>query len=441
MAVSALWVTLALGAGGAAVVTLFEESVKRQFDARAEAQLILLAAAVADGQADAAAALSEPGFARVWSGWYWQASPEGAEPIQSRSLFGYSLDMGEPRPEPSARAVPGPDGQELRAISQLIAVDGRDWALIVAVDRGPLEAEIADLRSAALWTGAALWLALVAAAVLLVRTALSPLASLRRAVAARRAEETGEIAGDFPTEVAPLVEDLNAVLGRNAALRERGRRAAANLAHALKTPAAILRNELGRARRGQTPDLDMADAAVARIALAADRHLSSVGDAREDVARGEDADAALVAREVVAAMARVTPRIDFEARADAPARAPATEADLYEICGNLVENAAKWATARVRAEVAVVEGCVEIRVEDDGPGIPEARRAEAMGTGRRLDESRPGEGLGLAIVADAVARYAGEIELGDSPLGGLQAQVRIPQRGVLRQSPRAPDPS
>ena len=108
--------------------------------------------------------------------------------------------------------------------------------------------------------------------------------------------------------------------------------------------------------------------------------------------------------------------------------------DLEEMLGNLIDNAGKWASSQVRvAAVHVLRdtgeaspGFLEIAVEDDGPGLPAERRDEALGRGRRLDETKPGSGLGLSIVADLAKIYGGSLVLADSPLGGLKAALRLP---------------
>jgi signal transduction histidine kinase len=102
--------------------------------------------------------------------------------------------------------------------------------------------------------------------------------------------------------------------------------------------------------------------------------------------------------------------------------------DLAEIIGTLAENAVKWAQASVRIVAQPESGNLEISVTDDGPGIPEAERARLLTRGARLDESMPGHGLGLAIVADRVAAYGGKLDLEQARGGGLRATVTLPAR-------------
>ncbi len=107
--------------------------------------------------------------------------------------------------------------------------------------------------------------------------------------------------------------------------------------------------------------------------------------------------------------------------------------DLEEMVGNLLDNAFKWASARIAVNVssqkAAGDGArawIELSVEDDGPGLPADRRGEALKRGRRLDETKPGSGLGLSIVTETASMYNGRIQLDGSPLGGLKATLNLP---------------
>jgi signal transduction histidine kinase len=119
-------------------------------------------------------------------------------------------------------------------------------------------------------------------------------------------------------------------------------------------------------------------------------------------------------------------RIELDGDAEAAFRGDA--ADLQEILGNLLENAAKWASSQVRVGISAGNGRTRIVFEDDGPGIAAERRAEAVQRGVRLDTSRPGSGLGLQIVDELCRIYGGSLELGDGALGGLAATVILPGR-------------
>jgi signal transduction histidine kinase len=100
--------------------------------------------------------------------------------------------------------------------------------------------------------------------------------------------------------------------------------------------------------------------------------------------------------------------------------------DLEEMLGNLMENACRWAAARVRVSGGSAGGILRIAVDDDGPGLAPELRASVLRRGVRADEMGPGSGLGLAIVRDLAELYGGSIALENSPSGGLRARLELP---------------
>ena len=426
IAASLIWIVVALGAGGWVILEVFHASIERQFDRRLEAQLELLSASVAKSAADPSARLTDPDFQRVYSGAYWQAESDSGTFHRSRSLWDSVLSVSPAGADIERQNATGPDGEAIRLLSRIQrSPDHVEWTLAVAAGKASLEQEFAQFRRTVWISAAILGTALLVAAFLLLQTALLPLKELRRAVLARHAEHKGELTGRFPEELAPLVADLNSLLRRNERLREKGRLQAANLAHALKTPAAILRNEIQKQHRGERLNVALAEQAVENLSAAADRHLSLAAAAPEDIAFNDRTDVVPVAEDVVRAIGRLFPDIAFEITEDAKLMLDMSRSDQFELLGNLVENAAKWAEGRVRLCLSLHEGSAVISVEDDGCGVPEESRTRILEQGVRLDESRKGSGLGLTIVSDIVDRYRGKLDLGTSELGGLKAEVKL----------------
>jgi signal transduction histidine kinase len=141
---------------------------------------------------------------------------------------------------------------------------------------------------------------------------------------------------------------------------------------------------------------------------------------------------------IVTALARTMEKIhrdrDIAIAVDvpAPARFRGEQQDLEEMIGNLVDNACKWAQSRVAVEVvaggAASDGKSRVRiiVDDDGPGLSAAEREQVARRGRRLDETKPGSGLGLSIVVELASLYGGVLTLGTAPIGGLRAELALP---------------
>lgn len=423
-----VWIVLALAVSGWAILSVFNGSAARQFDTRLTAHLDLLTGAVASSPGSPDGRMSHPDFGRIYSGLYWQAEEMGGSLYRSRSLWDGELVFTITDGPDFVTSLPGPDDQSLRLMARrLTAGDGGDWIVSVAAHTGGLEAERASFRNSLLLAFGLLCFVLITMALVMQRAALSPLSKLRKAVLERHTSQTDLRPEDYPLEIQPLIADLNLVLERNERLREKGRAQAANLAHALKTPSAVLRNELTQIRRGETMNIKLAEEAVDKIAAVADRHLALVSAAPGDGFVREETDFMKSANEVVRALERLFEGKTFELAGPETQMIEMGRADQFELLGNLVENAGKFARSRIRI---TVEGSqrgkmLQLAVEDDGPGVPEQSLQRIMGQGVRLDETSTGHGLGLTIVQDTVDRYEGDMNLARSDLGGLKVEISI----------------
>jgi signal transduction histidine kinase len=252
------------------------------------------------------------------------------------------------------------------------------------------------------------------------------LRQLQRALGAVRNGQAGQIEGRFPVEIQPLVSDFNTVLTENAEVVERARTHAGNLAHALKTPLSVLANA-AQGAEGELAQLvtEQVETANKQVAY----HLTRARAAATLRVPGTRTRVG----PVVEGLLRVMGSVHAERNLQLNFPVPAEEAwfrgetqDLQEILGNLLDNACKWARARVDVTITARAGAVCVDIDDDGPGIAEAVRDEVFTRGVRADEAAPGSGLGLAIVADLVQLYGGQIRLDPSPLGGVRACVTLP---------------
>ena len=422
-----LWITLALGTGGWVILNVYSASAARQFDQRLEAHLDLLTAALAASPSSPEARMANPKFHRIFSGLYWQAASNKGDVYRSRSLWDSELVFELPGSDEIHIDASGPDGQSLRLLARTLEdTTNGPWTLAVAADRSELEQDYRAFQRTLLLSSAILALALLGAAILMLRAALSPLNKLRRAVADRHSNDSGHIEGRFPSEIEPLVTDLNTLLERNERLREKGRVQAANLAHALKTPAAILRNELTKAARGDQLNVVLAQEAVENVSAAADRHLSLVTAGPEDRLPGARTDIVSSAAEVIRALTRLFADKEFTLDAPDELKISLSRSEQLELLGNLLENAGKWSRSQVGVAISKASGGTAIIVDDDGPGVEPEDRARILQQGVRLDESGAGSGLGLAIVSDIVERHKGTLDLDASSRGGLAVRLWFP---------------
>jgi signal transduction histidine kinase len=429
--VSLLWIVLALGAAVLVLSGLYREHVERELAERAEGYLDELSAALdvpASGQLELQRDLSDPLFRRPYSGLYWDVTVDGRTLHRSRSLWEQSL--GSPTGtvtdgKPAGRN--GPEGQHLLVWSRTIRYP--DYASPITLQVAAHDTRVKSMAASFTRT-LAISLAILAAGLIglvvaQVRFGLAPLRRLGMSVTQLREGQVDRIEGDYPSEIRPLVEDLNAVLHENRELLARARAQAGNLAHALKTPLAVIRNALTATGNGASgPMLGE----VERMHAAIERHLVRARAGATAIhARHVPVRPAL--DDVVRAVSRIHgQRVDIVVSGDEALRFRGDAADLQEIFGNLLENAAKWARSTVQVNLTAGEDRLCIVLHDDGPGIPPERRAEAVKRGVRLDTTRPGSGLGLQIVDELCSIYGGSLELGDSPLGGLAATVTLPRR-------------
>jgi signal transduction histidine kinase len=262
----------------------------------------------------------------------------------------------------------------------------------------------------------------------LVRAALAPLERMRRRLSDVQTGSARQLEGTYPTEVQPLVDDLNALLAHRERALQRAIAKAGDLAHGLKTPLAILSQEAQRAEAAGRGDLAAAiGEQLERMRRHVEYHLAHARAA----AAGTSSGARCFVPETVEGLSRALLRLnaDRHLRLDAQVADHAVRCqreDLEEMLGNLLDNAFKWARSNVRVSSEAHGGAVEILVDDDGRGIDPALHDAVLRRGVRADEAAPGSGLGLAIVRDLAELYGGAIVLERSPLGGLRARLTLP---------------
>ncbi|MEQ8798466.1 MAG: sensor histidine kinase [Salinisphaeraceae bacterium] len=432
---AAIWGLLALALTELLLLYTARGQMEAQLRQRLSAdldQLLAASAARPDGGLAIERELSDPLYQRVFSGHYWQVARDDAVVARSRSLWDQALPS---HASVGAHARPaylsGPRGQSLLALTRQVTLPRLEGTvrLTVASDLNDVEASMQRFGLVLTAGFGALALGLVLAAVLQVRLGLRPLRRLRDELIAIRRADTKVLAGEYPSEVAPLVADMNAVLRDNQTLIERARSRAGNLAHALKTPLSVLGNEAHQQRRhGQTALAERLQQVTDEMQRDIDWHL-----AHARIAAVNRPDARTLLSPVLARLQRTLSRLFHEQRIEVspmPELAFRGEAqDLEQMLGNLMENACKWASRQVTVTAHGQGEQLEIVIEDDGPGLAVEARDNVLHRGRRLDESMPGSGLGLSIVLELTDLYGGSLALGSSSAGGLSARLRLPAAG------------
>jgi len=423
--------------GAFVLLSSIEDNVLDRFDntlADRHSQLIVALSGTANEPGKLSERVYDPAYATPFSGRYWQiTSPEG-KIYTSNSMFDASLKepLGSPK-NLTVRSIAGPEGEPVRSIFQHITLeDGSVWGVSVAESLTALTEERQQTRRSLLLAFVLVGLLGLAGAILQTTTILHPLDKLRRDVAKRWEQDEDLTPTDYPEEVAPLVDDINELLARNRDIIARARRQAADLAHALKTPTAILRNELALLA-AQNHDMEASLDALDRVDAQLGRSLARM--------RASNSGAAVNIRtDLSNSVARFTRLFRSMAERDGKfintSCAPSLsirmdQQDIEEVIGNLLDNALKWCDSEISLTARTWNDGVEILIEDDGPGIPEGQEREALKSGGRLDSSKPGTGLGLAIAIDLLQAYGAELNLEKSAtLGGLAVRIFIP--GKLR---------
>ncbi|MGO9673894.1 MAG: sensor histidine kinase [Methylocella sp.] len=386
--------------------------------------------------------LSDPQFALALSGWYWQITRLDSDKQQirsSRSLFAARLprlaDVGVPAGLGGARRgyAIGPDGRRLRIVERVIDTgDNGIYLVQVAATTGEIEAAIERFDAYLVVTFALLAVALIASSALQLRYGLAPLRQLQEGVAAIRRGESESIAGALSPDLAPLAGELNLLIGANRAVVERARTQVGNLAHALKTPLSVIINEAAL-EGGPFAHKVQEQAAIMRdqVSYYLDRAVAAVRAG----AVASATDVGPVAESLAGAFEKIYAEraVRFAVDMPQPVRFLGERQDLEEMIGNLVDNAGKWAASDVTIAIALEpaqsgaeRAFFRVVIDDDGPGLAPELRAAALKRGRRLDETKPGSGLGLSIVADLASMYGGDLTLDVSPMGGLRADLRLP---------------
>ncbi len=439
-----LWSAAALVVAALILTSLYRQTVVSGFDERLNVYMRTLVGSLA--AQDASSPLGDPGnlgeqrFELLYSGWYWQVREldHGAVVLASRSLFSDSLDIGglTDRSESGgllSGALTGPDGQALRVLSRTVIFPGnRTYEVLVAGDAGVIQDQVAAFRRRVFLTLAVFGAGLIIAIFIQIRWGLRPLDRVRRGLAEIRSGRQTRFEGALPSEIEPLVKELNALLASNQEIVDRARTQVGNLAHALKTPLSVVINE---ARAGRGPLATK----VAEQASLMHRQISHHLDRARIAARvnviGAVTDVEPVVTRLIRAMQRIHGDRGLAIRCDIPdaARFKGEQQDFEEIVGNLVDNACKWARTSVsvtadylRPDGEADAGRLVLLIDDDGPGLSAEEIAAATRRGGRLDETKPGSGLGLSIVSDLVSMYRGKLDFSRSPASGLRVEVALP---------------
>jgi signal transduction histidine kinase len=440
---AAIWSAVVLLIAGWSLQAFYRTETDQQLDLSLDDTLRTLAGAVNSEQGqitvDDAKLPRDERFSLPLLGRYWafiDLSAENEVVRTRKSLSFFDEDAGvaaDVRAEALKQKgavlhldAPGPDDKQMRLGLQAVTFPDRPEPLLLyaAIDRTSADASVGSFTLRLGIALGVLAIGLIGGVLVLIRYGLRPLHQIEDKLGDVRAGRRDKLDGEYPSELSPLVREINTLITHNRNVVDRARTHVGNLAHALKTPLAVLKNEA----KGSDKLSDL----VRRQTEAMTSNVNSYLKRAQAAAQAEVLGVRTEVKEPVEGIARMLERLHrgkgvaIDVDVDPKAVFRGERGDFDELVGNLLENAAKWCKSRVNVTVTRNDDGMEVKVDDDGPGLPAEHRAKALERGKRLDESEPGTGLGLSIVSELADIYGGRLHLEDSPIGGLRARLVLP---------------
>nr|WP_279653829.1 sensor histidine kinase [Pseudomonas morbosilactucae] len=368
-----------------------------------------------------------PAYQRPFSGHYFRIDFADVH-WRSRSLWDQELPQ-LPQVGLQSNLQLGPEGQQLLVLRSDYRRLGQSISISVAQDYTPVRESFQRMRQIGVGLGVAGLLLILLLQRVTVRRALRPLETAREQIAQLQQGQRSQLDAQVPLELEPLVAQINHLLAHTEDSLKRSRNALGNLGHALKTPLAVLLSLASNPKLQAYPELrKVLQEQLEQVQQRLNRELNRArlaGDALPGALFDCDA-------EVPGLLATLNmihgEHLELSYQGVPGLQLPWDREDLLELLGNLLDNACKWADAQIHLSIEANTEVFCLKVEDDGPGIPEAQRAQVFSRGTRLDEQTDGHGLGLGIVRDIVDAWGGVLQLHESPLGGLQVLIELPHR-------------
>ena len=426
------WVIAALVLSSWLLVYYYRDHVEEHYDAHSNMHLEELTGASgfdSDGIFSLAFLPSDPRYNELHSGWYWEVRQSGQSLMQSPSLGSDNLDIGSIQPSDHEKVyeLRGPMQEELRVHIVKIQADSNLEPLVylASAPRADYKDDEADYTNHIINGFVLLGVGLMLSVVMQVRIALRPLKSIGAEIGDIREGKRNKLSQDYPSDVQPLINELNNLLDHNVVLLKRARNQLGDLAHSVKNPLSVIISE---AEKMQPDRRDLILRQTSDISGNIDHYLSRARTFGGENILGSRSDVKEVVDDLVYTMRRLYQQreleYDFSNLEECTFRGETQ--DLEEMLGNLIDNACKWAKRRVVITGGVSSGRLLLIIADDGPGIPEEKIKNVQRRGHKLDETKPGHGQGLGIVNDIANLYGGTMTLSRSSLGGVRAELNLP---------------
>lgn len=434
MGLAVIWVVVSLFAAGFALQYLFSVNIERSAREDMDAALTRLAAVIVPTTETPSLStpLPDPRYATPFGGRYWQVEAlDTGQITRSRSLWDFVIEA--PSADHVVHHQPGPDGRHLILLTRQFEIEGpegfRTYLVTVGQDHGPIHIATQQFGRDAAQVLVLLGALIILAAWLQISLGLSPISRVKLAIEAVRRGDVAKLEGRFPSELGPLVQEVNALLDAREAMMDRARSRAADLAHGLKTPLAAihgiadgLRDKGNEVEAGLLQDLsfEMSERVDYQMRLAALRVRTSAHSTRSSL------NSAVIRTLTVLKKTGRGERLHWVAELSDDCWVDVHRQDLMELVGITLENAAKWASSRVTVRSMRDDDQAVLEICDDGPGIPEEQMMSLGTRGLRLDQTLPGYGLGLAIAAEILEINMGSMAFSHAKGSGLMVTINLP---------------
>ena len=427
-----LWVSLATVIAGGFISSLYRWHTTEQYRADLTGhlkELAILTEIGPNGRPKLQRPMSDPRFRESGSGFYWQIEEPGRTRVTSTTLGNATLQgKFATRAEPQSGWNVGPTGQVLElGVTRPVAGMSSPLHYTIAIDRRLIETAIDHFNRDLALSLSVFAALMIVGATLQISYGLRPVRVIGDNIDLLRRGKLARLPTDVPSEFAPLVARMNALLDAQAAIVQRARVSAGNLAHGLRTPLALIGSEADQfGDKDPEVSADFIQAQCNRMQRQIDFHMARASAAGTRVT-GCLANVSALVTQIVGVMQRLNVERSLVFRIDVPTdiEVNCDPSDLAEMLSNLIDNACKWRVRTIAIGASATDECVIISIVDDGPGISPDQRASVFEIGTRLDETKAGRGLGLAISRDLAALYGGTVELDDAPGGGLRATLKL----------------
>ena len=433
---ASVWIIFTLFSGGLLLSNVFRESTQKAFEDKLNFFMeTLIGASRVDSTSSitVVSELGDPRFFRPYSGWYWQINEKSKTLVRSRSMWDQVFTLDKRLIGGRAKFIdealrqttqnnPGVSSQNLVVIQREISFPGMSTPItfMVSGNTNEFEKNISRYNNILVSSLVLLGLGLFVSVFLQVKFGLLPLEKIKNSLFKIRNGDATKLEDIYPTEVSPLAKEINTLLDHNEKIISRAKMNVGNLAHALKTPVAVIKNHITAKKND-----DVIDSQMIVIENYINKYLQKARASATSKLKKTKIDITEVIKKMRQIFKKINPELKIIFKSNNEKFLIAgSEDDMDEIIGNVMENACKWTKTQVIIEIfKTSKDQIKLCISDDGPGLPEKKMKEVFDRGFRLDEQTQGTGLGLNIVKDAVENFSGSVWLEKSKFGGLKVNI------------------